>query len=1459
MRLLLLSTILLFSIIANGQKIGSAYLPAKTKATPQWFKAFYVDGFEKTINVFEIDKKAKAYEKKIEKVFEKTSAKINEVTICEENEDIYVLYYKRWRNAMKDFIEADGTLKENIEIPIEEITSTQRSFNSRSPTSNWSLLGPATTHFRASQNAAQPQTTSQVNIYACAMAASNHNILYAAPETGGIFKTTDMGLNWSLVFDDINVGNSNISSYSGDAYAAVDVHPTDPNTVYIGRKNLIRKSVDGGTNWVTSLTGCGDVNTIAINPSNPDVIYAACNNGLYKTINGGTSWISILPNAMMDVALKTDDPNTVYALRQNVTNMVNLFKSTNAGSTFNQSSWVSNITAGTASRMALTPNDPNLIYVVVLATTASDGNSDKPHIFKTTDAAATWSLMCVGVANSLQGNSSSPLGMSNGQGYYDLDIMANPLNANEVIVGSSTAYKSTNGGVSFTALGGYFGTYPLHPDIQCMIASGNDAWVITDGGMNYSTDFFSSTANLSTRNNGIFATDFWGFTQGWNEDITAGGKYHNGNAVLSENYPSQASIQLGGGESATGYYLMGKKGAVVFSDMGTKGVNIPATFSTPSSSFVFNKLPNEDNFGQNCSEIEFLPYCFSTMFTGNENILWKTTDNGISWVSVNDFGSPVREIEISRSNPDVMYVATDARLWKTINAGGNWTIVNLPIGQSQTEKKLALSYTDENTLWITSPNNTNNNKVFITTNGGTSWTNLTTASINGSSYRNIVQQAGTDGGVYIVAKGAKVFYRNNTMADWVSFSASLPKGTYPLRTLPFYRDGKLRTAGNRGIWEIDFYEDGAPVAQPTVDKLTTNCVRDTFYFDDFSALKQAGATWSWSFSGSPAYVSSTSVRNPKVVYGAMGTYDFSLTVTNAMGTSSKTITSKIVINKNDCGVDTIPGKSLTLTTVGDYAEQTVPLNIATNTMTLSCWIKPNGTQTTTAGIIFSGSGGASGFNFGNNNQLGYHWAGSAGTYNWTGGPTITSGEWSHIALTISPTNATIYLNGIPYSRSGTYTHPSVLFDQIFKFGRDRTSSTRYFIGQMDEVCIYNRTLSQNEIRELMHLTKNNPNAGSLPSNDPSLISYYQFNEDAALPIYDKISNNHSLLLGNANKISISSAPVGGGNFQRLNVTTGGIKDFATPGVELGFPAAGTFPNGDVIVSRINVPANSPAALDVLPNNPSSYYVIRNFGTNATFTTLNSIKFKNVQGTTNAMTLTPNALQLYKRASNAEGATWGSPIDNADAVTNTASIGTVEFSTGLSNNSFSQFSIGLNSAILPVKLISFTAQLQNNDAVLLHWKVAEQLNVKTYQIQFSTNGINFTDIGNVDATNITNYSFNHFTPAVGIHYYRLKMIDDNEAFQFSEIRKITVSSKIALLVNPNPATDAFINFIIKGIGNKINASISITNALGQIVQRTFITDMQNNTMYKIGVPASGIYILKIILSNGTVLTKKVEVK
>jgi photosystem II stability/assembly factor-like uncharacterized protein len=1276
--------IIFLSINLAAQKIGKNYLPIKSDNTPAWFHVFYTPDFEKTINVHYIDEIVEEYEDSLKAAFQKSLPADYEIKTGEEHENDYLRFYKRWRRKVDEYVQDGGTLKNN-EAP-EFYNRRSNTLSTRSsPTSQWRIIGPLSTHSPYSaSNTTQPEISSQVNIYACAMAASNHDVLYAAPETGGIFKTINKGTTWTLVLDDLNVGADLFSTFSGDAYFSIDVHPSNPDIVYAGRKNLIKKSIDGGVTWTSATPACGEVNTIAINPNNTDEIYAACENGLYKSTDAGATWTRILTNNMRDVIVKigtsSTAPATVYVLREATTDVVTFWKSIDGGANFTQSSWGTNFTLTRGARMTVSAIDPTRIYAVVLSKEVDGIANERPFIFKSTNSGDTWTFMCSGVTGDLGGNTTMPLGMSNGQGYYDLDIIANPMNADEVIVASTTAYKSTNGGASFTALGGYNGSFPIHPDIQCMVANGSDTWIATDGGMNYSTDFFSVRANMSVRNNGIFGSDFWGFAQGWNEDIIGGGKYHNGNSILSEAYPAGKATDHQGGESATGFYMMGRKRHIAFSDVpGTrKGVIAPETFTSPAGSFSFTKFPNEDNPGHNVSEVEFLPYSASTIYLGEGNQLWKSTDKGITWASVYAFGSPVREFEISRSNPDVIYLCTDAALLKSTNGGSTWSTITLPTGQTQTQKRITLSFTDENTLWITARNNTNNNRVFKTTDGGTSWENLTTPTINVGGYNNIVHQAGTDGGVYILRKGGIVFYRNKSMSDWVDFSMKLPKGTFPLKSIPFYRDSKLRMAGNRGVWEIDFYEEGAPVAQPMVDKLTTACPRDTFYFEDFSAVKHAGATWAWSFTGTstPTFISSTSERNPKVVFGAVGTYDFALTVANAFGSSSKSITGKITVTSDgNCDLSTVVGKAISISNNTEhFRTPTISLNKNNgdnnNEITLMAWIRPNytsntnGVQNDYACLISTGTGTQ--LNLRNNNELGFHWFGTD-EWQYSSGLIVPPNQWSHVALVANGSGVTLYLNGKPATRMVGIT--ALDFSNIqWYVGYDPFSSSRTFKGLMDEVCLYNRAFLEHEVRMQMHLIKN-------PSSEPSLKGYFQFDETSGAA-WNKAAASSSELTTGAVRTT-STAPLGTGTSQRMNITTGGIKDFSAQNVVLEFPSSGTFPNGEIVVNQITYsPDQNPTGGTPLSN---KYWIINNYGTNATFSPLTSIKFNNLTGFASG---TASNFKLYKRNFNADGATWGTTIDGAEALTGTNLTFNLPPLQCMGISNFGQFTITNDAATTP---------------------------------------------------------------------------------------------------------------------------------------------------------------------------------
>lgn len=1219
-RIYLLFTLTLFFLKVFSQMTGVAYLPEKSENMPSWMNLFY----EGVTNASELEN---AYNQFYQhNAFDKNT---------------YTQFYKRWMIEHQLYIQDDGTVPFTIEV---ELNENQNKFTSGASKSNWSLIGPVETYQASWNNSAQPKVPWQVNIYSFDVAISNQNIVYACPETGGIFKSADKGLNWVSVSDNYKLG----------AVTAIAIHPNNSNIVYASAGNNIYKTTDGGLIWNTIYTIAGlNCNDIAILPNNPAIVFFAGVNGLYKTINAGSSLslVNSTDGVVYDIETNPLRDSTIYILRKATSDlMVRFYRSYDAGNTFSviNSGWGSG--TSNAARMTITPADSNYIYAVLLM----GGTINAPIIMRSTTAGDNWSHTCTGIQNSLTGNSSSPLGMSNGQGYYDLSIMASSTNKAQLIVGTTTAYKSLDTGNTFTPVGGYVGSFTIHPDIQEMKIVGNDSWIATDGGLNYSTDFFTNTTNLSSRINGIYGTNFWGYGQGWNEDLITGGRYHNGNTAMYDGYPSGSSLRLGGGEAGTGYGMVGRDMYVAHSDIGA--YVLPKTFSGSKSNFTFTMYPNEDGYGWDASEFEFSPDCYNVLFVGKDSSLWKSIDGGISYTEVFNFHQRVKKFEICRSNPLVMYLATNINLYKTINGGFNWSVISRPSGVSMSYLSLSVSYTDENILWLTSKNNGSNNKVFTTTNGGLSWINLTTATINPYSFLVINHQAGTDGGVYISSRDlAKVFYRNNSMSDWVDLSSNLPKGYRPLSTKPFYKKSKLRTAGNRGVWELDFYETSSLIVQPTVDKLESFCIRDTFYFDDFSVVNHNQASWQWSFPGA-SYISDVNARNPKVLYATFGIHTATLTITQNSLSVSKSITVNILANS--CGSDTIPGNALLISSNGNYAN-VPPLNLNSNTITISAWIKPNAVQNDWAGIVFCRGGTTtSGISLRSNLEFRFHW--DAGNYGITTGLYVIPNEWNYVAFVMTPTAVTLYVNEKMVTKSGNF-NPE-MFDAATYIGNDKNSTSRTFKGLIDEVCFWNRALTTDEIRALRHLTKDPT------GTDTTLVAYYQFNE-ASGQAFDKVGTRHASLTAGASR-DISTAPFASGSSSKITINNGGLYNFVNTDLTMAFPTAGgsVYPNGDVWVSKLNALPNDNANQYPIENN---YWVVNSYGTNSTFSPLDSIFFSGLPAMPN---LNASNYLLYERSENAYGASWNIPIANADSYFLNGNNSKLVFEAGNSINSFGQFSL-----------------------------------------------------------------------------------------------------------------------------------------------------------------------------------------
>ena len=232
---------------------------------------------------------------------------------------------------------------------------------------------------------------------------------YVAVASGGVWKTINNGTTWTPMFD-------SEGSYS---IGAIAVDPKNPSTVWVGTGennsqrsvsygNGIYRSDDGGRSWKNvGLKTSEHIGRIAIDPKDSNVVYVAAQGplwgpggerGLFKTVDGGKTWKSVLSisenTGVTDVAIDPQDSNTVYAAsyqrRRHMWTLINggpesaLYKSTDAGATWNKlRAGLPTVDLGRIG-IAISPADSNVIYATVEAADRKGG------IFRSSDRGGSW-------------------------------------------------------------------------------------------------------------------------------------------------------------------------------------------------------------------------------------------------------------------------------------------------------------------------------------------------------------------------------------------------------------------------------------------------------------------------------------------------------------------------------------------------------------------------------------------------------------------------------------------------------------------------------------------------------------------------------------------------------------------------------------------------------------------------------------------------------------------------------------------------------------------------------------------------------------------------------------------------------------------------------------------------------------------------------------------------------------
>lgn len=835
-------------------------------------------------------------------------------------------YFKRLMKENWSYVNTEGYIDRSIDSEANKQAYLQMNANlaaQKSSNSAWSEMGPWDyDHEQAMEF--QVQSPGSAHVYTVEQDPNNDQVLFAGTATAGLWKTIDKGHNWSLATKTLLVN----SVYS------VAIDPTNSNRILFGEESgKIWRSEDGGTTWITT----GDLAFQGINRFVRDLKYigantllAATNTGLYRTTDNGTSWTLVHAGEHMELEINPADTQIIYTVSLDG-NATEFYKSLDNGLTWTQKTigWPLPAQGEDQRRteIAVSAANPNVVYVWAAGEIGSVGGLYG--VYKSTDAGESFSFSCCGTGPggaTIQDPNMlgySELGdVEGGQYYYDLCIGVSPTNADRVFGAGVNVWRSENGGVSWeqnanwvTWVGQHTAYRYNHADVHDIKffqhAGGVDMWVCSDGGLYYSSD---QGDTLVPRMHGIQGTDFWGFQAGFKSgDIMVGGTYHNGTLIkYNDIYHGGLTTPTAGGwlaevggDNIRGFVNFGDNN-IGYHDYGSFTFSADRATRISNRDFDDSKKCSTSYIDGEYGNYAFVPFNYNAFYSPVGTKLYYTENGGLSFDEVYDFGGvSVIQVKVAWSNPNILYVThkisgSATKIKKSTDKGATWVDVTPTAAQTggnhNRSKYVEVDDQDPNKIWCILMGSQNGNKIFKSIDGGLSWTNLTTGTIAAERVVSIVHAYGTNDGIYIGTKRA-VYYRNAAMTDWALFNNNLPASVACAFLEPFYGEGKIRTASQRGVYQCDLYEDAPPVAMAAADyqkiNLAADCDEDSIHFVDHSTVRTASATWQWAFEGgSPA---TSTQMNPVVAYDQPGTYDVSLIVTDAFGTDTIVLTDFITV------------------------------------------------------------------------------------------------------------------------------------------------------------------------------------------------------------------------------------------------------------------------------------------------------------------------------------------------------------------------------------------------------------------------------------------------------------------------------------------------------------------------------------------------------------------------------------
>jgi photosystem II stability/assembly factor-like uncharacterized protein len=683
--------------------------------------------------------------------------------------------------------------------------------------------------------------------------------IYLGAAEGGLWSTTDGGQTWTPLTD----------SQPSLAVGSIALDPTtDPTTIYIGtgEENFngdayfgvgVLKSTDGGKTWTrdTTFTSPGPnggpmIGALAVDPRNNQTLLAAVETtssslagGIWRSTDGGNSWTLVsAPDDATDVVFDPSSPGVAYGAlgfpNKNANNGV--YKSTDDGATWSLVP-IPGVAQTDYGRITLSMGPPSSSGKPgeLLVASADVQSINLLGLYLTTDGGVTWAQLS---------------GMPNfcaGQCFYDMAVGIDPQNPAVFYVGGTVDYPggvvlvaSIDGGKTWSPdlSGGNSGgsSSPagyLHTDTHAIVFSPDGTVLATgnDGGV-WSTTNVAVTSNITWNNlnNSLAITQFYpgiAIVPG-NANEGIGGTQDNGTEAYSGSLGWQWILCGDGGFNAISPTDLTEYAACAA---------LQGIWVNNGSGWVWgaNGIGTCTRVPSSCYESLFVPplamdpedssvLYFSAQDQNGNWAMYQTIDGATSWQEI--FSSlyppgPAQAIAVAPTSSDVVYAAPFYAIWKTTNATAGaasvWEEVDTGLPH-RIVTDVVLDPRSSTTAYVAFSGFSSCSvcdgmgHIYETTDGGTSWTNIS-GDLPDTPVNALVVDPLLTNTIY-AATDIGVFGTTNGGSSWTPLVSGLPN----VAVLGLTLDPGTRTlwAGTHGrsMWALQLPQ--APTAELSPTTLT---------------------------------------------------------------------------------------------------------------------------------------------------------------------------------------------------------------------------------------------------------------------------------------------------------------------------------------------------------------------------------------------------------------------------------------------------------------------------------------------------------------------------------------------------------------------------------------------------------------------------------------------------------------